>query len=108
MNDCNIDIICITESWLSEEFAHTEAVLKSYGFQLSHTYRPNRAGGGVAFLLKKGLEFKEVTIHLQVNSFEWHAVRIVGYGYLIATVYRIQEINMNTFIEEFSNFMSVI
>ena len=63
LDDCSIDIACITESWLTEGFAHTAAVLKSFNYELSHTYRPKRAGGGVAILIKKPLTFKKVNLH---------------------------------------------
>ena len=93
---------------MTEGFAHTEAELKSYGYKLTHFFRPNRSGGGVAFLLRKDLLFKKVVINLKVVSFEWHVIRFPSYRYLFVTIYRKQEISMLTFLEEFSDFMSVI
>lgn len=80
---------------------------KSYGYILSHTFRPNRTGGGVAFLLKKGLKFKKIDINLEVDSFEWHAIRFPIHRYLLITIYRKQEISMLTFVEEFLEFMTI-
>ena len=58
LKDCNIDIAFITESWLTEGFAHTAALLNSFKYELSHTFRPNRTGGGVATSPKYGIPLR--------------------------------------------------
>ena len=93
---------------MTEGFAHTAALLNSFGFELSHTFRPNRVGGGVALLLKEQFKFKEINVHFDVDSVELHAVRLSKLGYLLITIYRKQEYPLATFINEFSQLMSII
>ena len=106
--DSKVDIACITESWLTEGFAHTQSILDSFGYSLSHTFRPNRAGGGVAMLIKKAMlsennfNFKEVKTFFHLETFEWHGIRLSGSTvYLILTIYRKQEFSMSVFLPEF-------
>ena len=108
LKDCNIDIAFITESWLTEGFAHTAALLNSFKYELSHTFRPNRTGGGVAVLIRKPLNFKVVNFHLIVDSFEWHAIRLPSMGYLFVTIYRKQEFPLALFLSEFDELLSGI
>ena len=107
--DSKIDVACITESWLTEGYAHTQSILNSFGYNLSHTFRPNRAGGGVAMLIKANLEYKEVKTFFDLKTFEWHGIRLLGTTvYLIVTIYRKQEFSMSLFLPEFSNFVSTL
>ena len=70
LQDCDVKMECITQSWLTEGHNHTAAILNSFGYDLSHYFRPNRPGGGVAILIKKPLSFKKVALHLEIDSFE--------------------------------------
>ena len=93
---------------MTEGFAHTASLLKSFGYELSHTYRPNRVGGGVAVLLKKKFTFKEINVHLDVDSFEWHAVRLTKLQYLLITIYRKQEYPLVTFLYELGELLCIL
>ena len=107
ITDSNIDIACITESWLTEGYLHTASVLKSFGFNLSHTYRTKRKGGGVAFLLKNKFTFKKISTQLIFVSFEWHGLRLfTNRVYLMICIYRKQEIPLAVFITEATELMS--
>ena len=108
LKDCNIDIAFITESWLTEGFAHTASLLNSFKYELSHTFRPNRIGGGVAVLIRKPLDFTVVHFPLTVDSFEWHAIRLPSMSYLFVTIYRKQEIPLAVFLREFEELLSGI
>ena len=57
LEDQNIDIACITETWLSPDFGqdHTLSEIKNFGFNISSTSRKGRRGGGVAILSSKTL-----------------------------------------------------
>ena len=108
LRDQNIDITCITESWLDPDQGHNHslAIIKSYGFQVSFTPRKNRTGGGVAVLMKKSVKYTEVKHSFMYTSFEWHGVRIVGSTcYTILCVYRKQEFSMLLFLEELSDYL---
>ena len=107
IKDSNIDIACITESWLTESHLHTAAVLKSFGFNLSHTFRSKRKGGGVAFLLKRQYTFKKIATQKKFDSFEWHGLRLfTNRVYCMLCIYRKQEIPMAVFITEVTELMS--
>ena len=61
------DIVAITKSWLSTEECNNRAV--SHDYEFFHVPRPNRRGGGVALLIKNGLQVIKQT-HSTRNSFE--------------------------------------
>ena len=102
--DLDTDIAFITESWLDDETSLTTAIIKSYGFQICHTYRTGR-GGGVAILYRN---FDCQTLALpwyissSISSFEYHVVKIksLPFSYCAICVYRKQEIPVYLFIEE--------
>ena len=109
MSDRDIDLACITESWLTEGHAHTAYILDSFGFALSHSFRKNRAGGGVAVILKKTLHFKEVPTQFDLETFEWHGIRLIGEPtYIVITIYRKQEFSFTLFLKEFYDLMSCL
>ena len=58
VNEHNSDIVAITESWLSSEDSNNRIVSQEcghYDYNLFHVPRSNRRGGGVALLIKNGL-----------------------------------------------------
>ena len=50
LQDNNIDIACISETWLTENTNCTTALIKSYGFNIIHTFRSIGRGGGTAII----------------------------------------------------------
>ena len=50
LQDNNIDIACISETWLTENSNCTTALIKSYGFNIIHTFRSIGRGGGTAII----------------------------------------------------------
>ena len=109
LKDSNIDIACITETWLDPEQGHNHSIgiIESYGFTLSHTPRKNRKGGGVAFLLRSNINFTPIKRYANYNLLEWHGIRIFGNitSYRLLCIYRKQEISMKIFLEEFAHFL---
>ena len=92
---------------MNEGHDHTVAVLDSFGYYISHTFRAKRKGGGVAFLLKKCIIYKTITTQLVYSSLEWHGVRyFTKYTYLMLCIYRKQEISMTIFLEELLDLVS--
>ena len=56
--DSNCDIVFLTETWLQTDKNAITAELKTYGYELLHNRRKDRAkvgGEGVGVLLRKGL-----------------------------------------------------
>ena len=50
--DRDIDIACITESWLTDESNSVTFKIKNYGYNISHKHRNNTSGGGVCLIFK--------------------------------------------------------
>ena len=109
LEDNCINIACITESWFDAENGVFSQKIKSRGYKLHHAYRESQRGGGVAVMFKKQITVKPGDASSsEYSSFE--------YAYIIITlnakrrlvllcIYRNQEINIKTFIEEFTVFM---
>ena len=109
LTDSKIDIACITESLLTEGHAHTASVLKSFGFNLTHTFRAKRKGGGVVFILKNNFTFKKIYTQLKFDSFEWHGLRLfTKQVYRMLCIYRKQEFPIAIFLTEVTELMSVL
>jgi len=107
--DTNIHIACITESWLNSGHDHTIAILEAHGFAISHSFRPTRKGGGVAFLVRKGINFKRIIKKLEFDSFEWHGIHCIAKQTThVICIYRKQEFPMLMFLEELNELMTAI
>ena len=109
LEDNDISIACITESWFDEKSGVFSQKIQSRGYKLHHAYRENQRGGGVAVMFKKQFSVKPG----DASSFEYSSFE---YAYIVITlnskrrlilvcVYRKQEINLSLFIEEFTLFM---
>ena len=76
--DRDSKIVFLTETWLSSELNHVTALVKSYGYKLSHNIRKNRlkeTGGGVGILVKQNMCYKQLKPKTY-SSFEHIAVKI--------------------------------
>ena len=71
----DIDLATITETWFASERDSVTAVIKDYGYEMLHTYRVDRRGGGVA-IVHKNLNIKPVNKKLYVNTFEYCCCKI--------------------------------
>ena len=79
LEDNDIHIACITETWLSPSQGHNHTIseLNALGYNLSFIGRKSRRGGGVAFLLKDFIKFSPVKYDVQFESFEWDGVTVI-------------------------------
>ena len=60
-------------------------------------------------IIRKQLKYKDVRTQFDLDSFEWHGIRLLGNtNYLILTIYRKQEFPMSLFLNEFSGFLSTL
>ena len=53
LEDNNIMIACITETWFDSKEGKFTATIKNAGFEITHAHRENKRGGGVAIIYKK-------------------------------------------------------
>ena len=110
LSDNDIDIACISETWLSEEKSQITAIIKQHGFQIKHIYREKR-GAGVAIIWKNSLEklfkikcdFKTKTF----NTFQYINICICDSIKInLVCLYRHQEESTNLFIENLEKLLS--
>ena len=96
LDDANIDIGFITETWLEEHSGLTTHIIKGYGFNICRTDRGSR-GGGIA-VIYRNIVCKEVVfphyVSSSINSFEYHAIQLTSTQekYCIICLYRKLEV----------------
>ena len=76
MEDKDIDIAGICETWLTDSSNATTAIIKSHGFSLMHDYRAGQKGGGTAIIYKSCLNLSVVKFSECFKSFEMTAAII--------------------------------
>ena len=59
IEDERVDVACVCESWFDAKSGKFSKLIKDCGFDLHHTYREGKRGGGVAIMYKKDLLVKE-------------------------------------------------
>ena len=107
--DSDIHTACITETWLNNGHDHILALLDSYGFSISHSFRASRKGGGVAILVKKELKLKKLTRNLVFDSFEWHGIRYLSKRTVcVLCIYIKQEFSLILFLEELDKLLTSV
>ncbi|KAM4688995.1 uncharacterized protein O3C94_007112 [Discoglossus pictus] len=88
----SLNLLALTETWLSSSDTASPAALSHGGFHLSHTPRPgNKQGGGVGVLLSSRCTFHLIppVPSLQFSSFEAHTIRLFSPMSLrVAVIYR--------------------
>ena len=72
LQDSNIDIALITETWLTEQCNNTTATVKSYGYSIIHSHRNDTKGGGTAIIFKTTLSISLVNLDIDgIMTFEY-------------------------------------
>uniref|UniRef100_A0A3B1IPZ4 Reverse transcriptase domain-containing protein n=1 Tax=Astyanax mexicanus TaxID=7994 RepID=A0A3B1IPZ4_ASTMX len=72
----SLDFLALTETWITPENSATPAALSS-AFAFSHSPWPTGRGGGTGLLLSRKWSFTVLSfLHLDISSFEFHAVTI--------------------------------
>ncbi|KAM4626557.1 LOW QUALITY PROTEIN: uncharacterized protein O3C94_019599 [Discoglossus pictus] len=88
----SLNLLALTETWLSPLDTASPAALSHGGFHLSHTPRPgNKQGGGVGVLLSSRCTFHLIppVPSLQFSSFEAHTIRLFSpISLRVAVIYR--------------------
>ena len=117
LNEHKSDIVAITESWLSSDEGKNRTVSQEcadYDYKLFHIPRPNRKGGGVALLIKNGLNVIK-QVHSIRQSFEHVELLITAFSIhlRIVVIYRPPQSKHNSltksqFMEEFSDYLETL
>ncbi len=110
INDHNLDLLCLTETWLKpdEYITLNESTPQDYSYK--NEPRPKGKGGGVATIYSNILSISQKT-GFKYNSFEVMVLRITRVSdkspvmFVLANVYRPPG-HHTDFIKEFADFLS--
>ena len=112
LEDQNVHLAFITETWLMEETNTVTALIKESGYEIIHDFRSAKLGGGAAIIFKDGYSITRKLISCNVTTFEFTAVLLKENGtlpILAVCIYRPgSEALTNQFITELDNFLSII
>ena len=104
----DLDVVGVTETWLRP--SDTQGLMDEItpaGFQLHQVPRENKKGGGVAVLVRNGID----SVHCQTDrreTFEHITVKLSdrqSSQLLVHVIYRPPSTSKSRFIEEFNSFM---
>ena len=70
MQDKQIDVAGICESWLTGANTPTTATIKQFGYEIIHSFREDQMGGGTALLYKANLSFSPASFSKSYKTFE--------------------------------------
>ena len=84
-----LDILCITETWLQSDDSFTANHVTPSGYSIVSSPRLNRRGGGIAVIIKNDFLFKRLTCS-SFSTFEVLLVQVISSSksFVIATIYR--------------------
>lgn len=109
LEDQNISIACITETWFDRKNGTFSKTIKEAGYKMNHAFRDSKRGGGCAIIYKKSLAIKNGNKSTsEYESFEYAIVILAlksGKKLMITCVYRKQEVQFKLFNQEFTGFM---
>jgi hypothetical protein len=114
--DKDLDVFCLTETWLSNYDAIDVSDLCPQGYSFINYPRDNGKGGGIGIIHRSGLVIKQTKLHLKdyYRTFEFGTVTIVGtVSCLLVVVYRPPPSERNglkecEFLLEFEDFLGVL
>lgn len=97
------DVMIISETWLK---AGEEKFVNIEGYNFIGAPRPNKKGGGVGFLIRKGLLYRELTELNQLNTsktFEHYYIELKGdhQNVVLGSIYRPPNTCLETFLSEY-------
>lgn len=113
LNDNDISIACITETWFDAESGTFSKSIKDSGYNLFHSFRDNQRGGGTAIMCRKGVDVKKgQSSSSKYESFEYTYAFLKKPNdtrrILLMCVYRRQEIPIDTFCTEIEMLMDEV
>ena len=108
--DNEIELAFISETWLSSLENTKTGLLKSAGFSLIHYFREKR-GAGVCILWRENLS-KRIKVPRSAgdfSTFQYQSILFHGkFKIILICLYRLQETNFNTFVEELNEMLSAL
>ena len=106
LEDNQTDIVCITETWFSEENSTITFSIKEAGWEIEHTYRSKR-GGGVCILWKPHINVKCSFKRKSYDTFQYVNILLNGTIKInFICIYRLQETSISLFMNELDDMLS--
>ena len=102
-------IACLTETWFDSLNGDFSKRIKNSGYEIFHSYRDGKRGGGTAVLYKRSLKVKQGKASTNAfSSFEYSYISTTMQNLItfIVCIYRNQEVSFSTFSDEFEKFMN--
>ncbi|KAL5270292.1 hypothetical protein ACHWQZ_G001136 [Mnemiopsis leidyi] len=108
MEDRDIEIAGLCETWLTDNCNATTAVIKSYGYSIIHDHRGNQKGGGTAIVFKPYYKLSVVKLFECFKSFEFTAAILKNstVKIMILIIYRTGPL-LSLFNQELDKLLSV-
>ena len=103
LEDNQIQIACITETWFDSNKGIFTSTIKEEGYNIIHSHRDNKRGGGTAVIYKENLKVKRgeaSSSKYQSYEFSYIYLKNQGTRILIMCIYRKQEVACKTFCKE--------
>ena len=97
IEDHDISIACLCETWFDSQKGKFTARIKEAGFEIVHANRDDRRGGGVAILYKKSLRVKpgeESTTKFSSFEFAYCCIQASRSKIVLLCIYRLQEVKV--------------
>lgn len=90
LEDNDIHIAAICETWLTDYGTATTATIKSFGYSIIHNFRNNKRGGGTALVYKSNIKLSIMQVNREYESFEvvMCMLKAECYKMVFAVVYR--------------------
>ena len=95
IEDKNIHLACITETWFDAKNGKSTATVKEAGYGIAHCVRDDKRGGGTAVIYKEELKVKEGECSgSKYESFEFSSIYLKhdASRIMIICIYRKQEV----------------
>lgn len=109
MNEMDIDVAILTETWLTEQTIENIHLL-NYNIASTHS-RQKYGHGGVAVLIKNDTIYKELAWldeHVEELNFEVTGIEIVNKNTLILGIYKSQKANIDIFFDKMATILNVL
>ena len=109
LSDNMIDLAFISETWLSSQSNSTTSIVKSFGYEMAHSFREQR-GGGVAIIWNKHLNknIRNVSTFKEFTTFHYQKILFNSKIKInLICIYRLQETPFNLFLQELNDLLSV-
>ena len=106
LEDGDISVACICETWLYSYNSSITATIKSYGYSILHDFRSEKRGGGVAIIYKSTLSVRENKLVFKPTTFEVivGTIKTSNCKISVITIYRTGPVS-SVFVQELNTML---